>query len=161
MNIKASRLLIFIFMLLYGCSSPQSNNVSADKAALQKTKMAMGAAFARGDVAAIVALHHPDVVKYFGGDNVVTGRAALAKQLTAMFHVSKIELIKNQIESTEFNGNTAIETCIFAFRVTPVNGGKSSIARGRSMTVFAKYKDSPYGWVSLREMTQAAPANPH
>jgi len=25
------------------------------------------------------------------------------------------------------------------------------------MTVFVRYKDSPYGWVSIREMAQAAP----
>jgi hypothetical protein len=84
----------------------------------------------------------------------------LAKQLTDMFQASKMEYIQNQIESTVFNGDTVIETSIFAFKVTPVNGGKPSIARGRSMTVFAKYKDSPYGWVSLREMTQAAPDSP-
>ncbi len=155
---KTSRCLIFIVLTFCGCSSaPQSDNLAADKVALQKTKAAFTTAFAHSDVKAIVALHHPDIVKYFGGSNVVTGRAQLARQLTAMFRTSRMELIQNQVESTAFNGNTIIETCIFAFRATPVNGGKSSVGRGRSMTVFVRYKNSPYGWVSIREMAQAAP----
>lgn len=155
---KTSRYLILIFSVLCSCcSSPQSDNLLDDKAALEKTKAAFASAFARGDVKALVALHHPDIVKYFGGNNVVTGRGQLAKQLTAMFRTTKMELIKNQVESTAFNGSTIIETCIFAFKSTPVNGGKPSIGRGRAMTVFVKYKDSPYGWVSIREMAQAAP----
>ncbi|WPV00804.1 nuclear transport factor 2 family protein [Mucilaginibacter sp. cycad4] len=155
---KTSRYLIFIALIFCGCSSaPQNDNLAADKIALEKTKAAFVTAFAHSDVKALVALHHPDIVKYFGGSNVVTGRAELAKGLTAMFRTSKMELIQNQVESTAFNGNTIIETCIFAFRATPVNGGKSTIGRGRSMTVFVRYKDSPYGWVSIREMAQAAP----
>lgn len=150
-------LILIIFLFGACCSSPQNNNLAADKAALEKTKAAFADAFAHGDVNALVALHHPDIVKYFGGNNVVTGRAELAKGLTAMFRTAKIELIQNQVESTAFNGNTIIETCIFAFRSSPLNGGKPSIGRGRAMTVFVRYKDSPYGWVSIREMAQAAP----
>ncbi|MFC0513626.1 hypothetical protein ACFFGT_05420 [Mucilaginibacter angelicae] len=81
--------LIFIFLICCSCCSRQSNNLTADKAALEKTKAAIAAAFAGGDVKAIVALHHPDIVKYFGGSNVVTGRAQLADQLTAMFRTTK------------------------------------------------------------------------
>jgi ketosteroid isomerase-like protein len=157
-DMKTSCYFIFISLILSSCcSSTQSDNLAADKIALEKTKAAFADAFARGDVKALVALHHPDIVKYFGGNNVVTGRAELAKGLTAMFRTTKMELIQNQVESTAFNGSTIIETCIFAFRSTPRNGGKPSIGRGRSMTVFVRYKDSPYGWVSIREMAQAAP----
>jgi ketosteroid isomerase-like protein len=158
---KTSGYLIFIILIISGCSTtPQSDDLAADKATLEKTKAAFAAAFARSDVKTLVALHHPDIVKYFGGNNVVTSRAQLAQGLTAMFRTSKMELIQNKVESTAFNGNTIIETCIFAFRSTPVNGGKPSIGRGRAMTVFVKYKDSPYGWVSIREMAQAAPDEP-
>jgi len=157
-GMKTLRYFIFISLISGSCcSAPQSDNLAADKIALEKTKAAFAAAFAHGDVKALVALHHPDIVKYFGGNNVVTGRTQLAQQLTAMFRTTKMELIQNQVESTAFNGSTIIETCIFAFRATPINGGKPSIGRGRSMTVFVRYKDSPYGWVSIREMAQAAP----
>ena len=69
-----------------------------------------------GDVPAIVALHHPDVVKYFGGNNVVIGRAALEKGLTEMFRTSTLEFIDNKLESLIFVGETAIETSIFTIR---------------------------------------------
>lgn len=154
---KTSRCLILFFFIFCGCCTHQSDNLATDKIALEKTKAAFATAFAHGDVKTLVTLHHPDIVKYFGGNNVVTGRAELAKGLTAMFRTSKIELVQNKVESTIFNGNTIIETCIFAFRSTPINGGKPSIGRGRAMTVFVRYKDSPYGWVSMREMAQAAP----
>jgi ketosteroid isomerase-like protein len=141
--------------LLYRASAQEA---TADyRESLSKTKNAIGEAFARGDVQAIVALHHPDVVKYFGGSNVVTGRAGLTKQLTDAFKGSKLEFVENKIESTVFSGETVVETCIFGIRATPKGGGAPGYFRGRSMVVYVRYKDSPYGWVSLREMTQAAP----
>ncbi len=32
-----------------------------------------------------------------------------------------------------------------------------TISRGRAMVVYVRYKDSPTGWASIREMAQAAP----
>jgi len=128
-----------------------------DKIGLERTTKAIRDAFARGDVEAIVALHHPDVIKYFGGKNVVTGRAELRKGLIQTFRNVKMEFVANKIESTVFNGSTAIETSIFTFKVTPKGGGKPTISSGRSMVVYVKYKGSPTGWASIREMAQAAP----
>ncbi|RFM27026.1 YybH family protein [Deminuibacter soli] len=124
---------------------------------LDKAIIALTAAFAKGDAAAVARLHHPDVVKYFGGTNVVTGRAALEQQLTGWFSSSKVEFIENTIESTVFSGETAIQCSIFAIRNTPKNGGAPVIARGRSMVIYVKDASSPSGWLTLREMTQAAP----
>src|ERR1700742_749321 len=95
-----------------------------DKKGLERTTQAIRDAFARQDVEAIVALHHPDVIKYFGGKNVVTGRAELRKGLIATFKNVRMEFAGNKVESTVFNGSTAIETSIFTFRVIPKNGGK-------------------------------------
>jgi hypothetical protein len=72
-----------------------------------------------------------------------------------MFSYAKTEFIENKIESTVFNGDAVIETCIFAMRAIPKNGDSTRIYRGRSMVVYVRFKDSPTGWVSLREMTQA------
>lgn len=128
-----------------------------DKAALRRTTQAIRDAFARGDVNAIIALHHPNVIKYFGGKNVVTGRAELRKGLIQTFRNVRMEFAGNKIESTFFNGNTAIETSIFTFKVTPKAGGKTTVSSGRSMVVYVKYKGSPTGWALIREMAQAAP----
>lgn len=146
--------LMVIAFLAGGCAAHKADD---DKKSLEKTTAGIRDAFGRGDVPAIVALHHPDVIKYFGGDNVVKGRAALEKGLTEMFRTSTMEFIENRIESTLFNGETAIETSIFAINITPKNGGKPTVARGRAMVIYVRYKDSPTGWVSIREMAQAAP----
>ena len=152
--------LICALLLLFTCSvsfAQVDTPTAADKQGLERTTKAIRDAFARGDVDAIVALHHPDIVKYFGGKNVVTGRDELRKGLIQTFKNVKMEFVGNTIESTVFNGSTAIETSIFTFKVTPKDGGTPTISSGRSMVVYVKYKDSPTGWASIREMAQAAP----
>jgi len=94
----------------------QAQNVSGteeDRTSLKKATLAIRDAFAKGDAALVAKLHHPDIVKYFGGDNVVIGRAALEKGLRQWFQSSTVEFLENNIESTVFTGSTAIETCIF------------------------------------------------
>lgn len=149
---------VFALMLVLNTTIVNAQAPSQeDKRGLEHTTKAIRDAFARQDVDAIVALHHPDVIKYFGGKNVVTGRAELRKGLIATFKNTKMEFVSNVIESTVFNGSTAIETSIFTFKVTPKRGGKPTLSKGRSMVVYVKYKDSPTGWASIREMAQAAP----
>jgi hypothetical protein len=97
-------------------------------------------------------------LKYFGGNNVVTGRLELKKTLMDWFKNSRVEFIENKVESTVFSGETAIQTVIFAIRSSPKNGGTPVIARGRSMVIFIRDKSSSTGWLSLREITQDAPA---
>ncbi|MBC9929733.1 YybH family protein [Chitinophaga qingshengii] len=149
--------LLLMAILAFGCQ-PTDNMVSAaDKKALLKTTQAIRDGFARGDVPAILALHHPEVIKYFGGKNVVIGREAMKKGLTEMFAHSKMEFVDHELESLVFHDNTAVETSIFTIKVTHKNGAPPTLAHGRAMVVYVKYKDSPTGWASIREMAQEAP----
>jgi ketosteroid isomerase-like protein len=146
-----------VCLLLSRCTCPGPNGSLQDQESLKKTTKAIRDAFARGDVEGVLALHHPDVIKYFGGNNVTKGREAMRKGLVEMFENQKIEFSENTVESTFFNGGTAVETSIFEFKSTPKNGGPPSFARGRSMVTYIKYNDSPTGWASIREMAQGAP----
>ena len=128
-----------------------------DRASLLKTTAALRDAFALGDVDAIVALHDPAIVKYFGGSNVVLGIEKLKKGLRETFKNSKMEFIGNQVESTLFHGDTAVETSIFTIRVTFKDGRPATVSRGRAMVVYVRSASSPTGWASIREMAQAAP----
>lgn len=149
---------LFCFILLAGTVSAQTTHgTKADSLSLDKQCRALGDAFAKGDAHKVAQLHHPDIVKYFGKNNVVIGRAALEKGLAGWFKNTKVEFIENTIESTVFTGNIAAQTCIFAVKTTPKAGGKSEITRGRSMVIYVRDKSSPTGWLSLREMTQEAP----
>lgn len=157
MKKNLSFLLLATSLLFSRCTCPGSNGSARDRESLQKTTKAIRDAFARGDVEAVLALHHPDVIKYFGGNNVVKGRETMRAGLVQLFQNQKIEFSENTVESTLFNGETAVETSIFEFKSTPKNGGPASFARGRSMVTYIKYKDSPTGWASIREMAQSAP----
>jgi hypothetical protein len=91
------------------------------------------------------------------GNHPDSNRMQIRKGLIQTFSNSRFEFAENTVESTIFNGETAVETSIFSFKVTPRNGGPVSYARGRSLVVYVRYKDSPTGWASIREMAQAAP----
>lgn len=124
---------------------------------LEKATAAIRAAFEKGDAALVAQLHSPDVIKYFGGNNVVVGRDAVEKGAREWFQNSKVEFIENTVENTEFIGKIAIQTSIFAIKTTPKDGGKPSVGRGRSMVIYIQDKSSPTGWLTLREFVQEAP----
>jgi ketosteroid isomerase-like protein len=124
---------------------------------LAKATGAIRSAFEKGDAVLVAQLHSPDVIKYFGGINVVVGRAAIEKGAREWFQNSKVEFAENIIEDTKFVGNVAIQTSIFSIKTTPKGGGKSSLGRGRSMVIYVQDKDSPTGWLTLREFVQEAP----
>ena len=132
-------------------------SAQADRQSLERTTQAIRDAFGRGDVAAIVALHRPDVMKYFGGANVVLGREDLRRGLLKTFRNTKMEFVDHHLESLVFLGDTAVETSLFTIKTTPKAGGRSTLAHGRAMVVYVKSKESPTGWQSVREMAQAAP----
>ncbi|GLU57320.1 YybH family protein [Dyadobacter frigoris] len=148
----------FLFVLIEtNCAASHRNNSEQDQKALIKTTEAIRSAFARGDISTIALLHHPKVIKAFGGNNYVDGRDAMIKGLAETFKTTKLEFVENKIENTLFNGDTAVETSIFTIKVTPKNGSQISYSRGRAMVIYIRYKDSPTGWASIREMVQAAP----
>ena len=149
--------LICLILLTTDLHAQISNGTKEEMKSLGQHIAALNEAFAKGDAAAVARLHHPDVVKYFGGNNVVTGRDALQKGAESWFKNATVEFVENIVESTVFNGETAIQTSIFSIKNTPKNGGKAEISRGRSMVIYIRDKDSPTGWLSLREMAQAAP----
>jgi len=158
MSMTKGLIICISFLFLSGtCKSQTSAGSAEDQRTLGETREAIWKGFAKGDVTAVLALHHPDVVKYFGGKNIVKGHEGLKKQLTDLFNYANVEFIQNDIESTIFNGNTVVETSIYDIRLVPKNGDSTSVIHGRSMVAYIRYKDSPTGWASLREMTQEAP----
>jgi ketosteroid isomerase-like protein len=124
---------------------------------LEKATAAIRSAFAKGDAALVAQLHSPNVIKYFGGNNVIVGRDAVEKGAREWFQNSKVEFIENTVENTEFVGNVAIQTSIFSIKTTPKDGGEPSVGKGRSMVIYIQDKSSPTGWLTLREFVQEAP----
>jgi ketosteroid isomerase-like protein len=149
--------LAAILFLSANAFSQEITDTISLRQSLDKATAAIRKAFENGDAILVGQLHSPNVIKYFGGNNVVVGRDAVERQARDWFQSSKVEFIENTVENTVFVGNIAIQTVIFSIKTTPKNGGKSSIGRGRSMVIYIQDKTSPTGWLSLREIAQEAP----
>ncbi len=149
--------LAAILFLSANAFSQEITDTVALRQSLDKATAAIRKAFENGDAVLVGQLHSPNVIKYFGGNNVIVGRDAVEKGARDWFQSSKVEFIENTVENTVFVGNIAIQTVIFSIKTTPKNGGKSSIGRGRSMVIYIQDKNSPTGWLSLREIAQEAP----
>ena len=151
--------LSIIVLFSTNAYSQDVTDTVALKQSLERATAAIRDAFQKGDAALVAQLHSPDVIKYFGGNNVVVGRDAIEKGAREWFQGSKVEFIENTVEDTEFVGNIAIQTSIFSIKTTPKGGGDSSSGRGRSMVIYIQDQTSPTGWLTLREFVQEAPPN--
>lgn len=128
----------------------------ADLEAVSRTGAEITAAFARGGVPAIMAYHHPDVVKALSWDKVLYGRTAVESDLRAAFRASRLEFTDHRVESLVVRGDAAVEMTAFTILVTPRAGGAPFPFRGRAMVVYVRYAPSPTGWASIREVVQPA-----
>ncbi len=112
------------------------------------------AAFANGDVATIRALHHPNVYKALGYDNVQDGRDAVMSGIAGTLEQFALEFVENDVESVLVRGDVAIETTRFAIAGTPKAQGQPFVFRGRTMVTYVRDASSPSGWVTIREIIQ-------
>jgi ketosteroid isomerase-like protein len=127
---------------------------SDDQDALAATSQAIRAGFAKGDVAEIMKYHHPEVRKALSFQKVLVGRDAVAADLRNTLRQFRLEFVENQVESLLIEDNTAVEQTLFTIKGTPLGGGQPFLFHGRSMVVYVRYKDSPTGWASIRELIQ-------
>ena len=111
-------------------------------------------AFAENDIETITALHHPEVVKALGYNDVKTGRADVIKALEGTLKNFKLEFIENTVESIFINGDTAVEQTKFIIKGTPKTEGEPFLFKGRTQVTYIKDKNSPSGWVTVREIIQ-------
>jgi hypothetical protein len=51
-------------------------------------------------------------------------------------------------------GDAAVRIFHFAIRATPIAGGPPDSFKGRSMVVYTRSKESPTGWITIREVVQ-------
>lgn len=150
-------LTFFIAISLAATAANQSADPQADKAAINKTSEAVRAAFARGDIPAILSYHHPDVTKALAYDKYLVGRSALEADLRSTFEKYNLEFLQNDVELLSIHGNVATEQILFSVKGTPKKGGAPFLFKGRTMLVLVRYDKSPTGWATLREIVQPAP----
>lgn len=154
---RSKLLLLWIAFALIatGCfASEPGEGSQADRNALARTSIGIRNAFAQGDVDAIMAYHHPDVVKALGFHNYVVGREALRAGLAETLRANRVEFTEYKLENLLFNEDTAVEIATVTIKGTSKADGKSSLMSARAMVVYVRYKESPTGWASIREVIQ-------
>lgn len=132
------------------------SDLKKDQQMLKQTSEAIRDGFAKGDIEAIMSYHHPDVIKALSYTSYSTGREAVKADLLKTLGAYHLEFVKNNVESLLINGDTAIEQTLFGIKGTPKNGGEPFLVEGRATIVYIRYKDSPTGWATIREMIQPA-----
>src|ERR1700686_1657399 len=144
-------LIAFLAVVVFtsGCSGQKSVQSNIDRDALEMTSQGIRAAFATGDIAAIMAYHHPEVVKSLSYGNYLIGRDAVQKDIAATLQRVHLEWKENQVRSMLIQGDTAVELTDFVIQGTPRKQGEPFLFRGRAMVVYVRYKDSPSGWASI------------
>jgi ketosteroid isomerase-like protein len=151
-------LIAFLAVVVFtsGCSGHKSVQSNTDRDALEMTSQGIRAAFATGDIAAIMAFHHPEVVKSLSYGNYLVGHQAVQQDIAATLQRFNLEWKENQVRSIFIQGDTAIELTDFVIQGTPKKQGEPFLFRGRAMIVYVRYKNSPTGWASIREIIQPA-----
>lgn len=128
-----------------------------DRAAIEKTSEAVRAAFARGDIPAILSYHHPDVTKGLAYNRYLAGRSALEADLRSTFENYRLEFLQNDVEILSIHGDIATEQILFSVKGTPKKNAPPFLFKGRTMLILVRYNNSPTGWATLREIVQPAP----
>jgi ketosteroid isomerase-like protein len=147
---------LVVVAITSGCSRQVYVRSNTDQDALEKTSEAIRAAFASGDIATIMAFHHPQVVKALAYGNYLVGRDAVQKDIAATLQQFNLEWKQNRVRSIFIQGDTAVELTDFVIQGTPKKQGEPFLFRGRVMIVYVRYKNSPTGWATIREIIQPA-----
>ncbi|MEM9856751.1 MAG: nuclear transport factor 2 family protein [Bacteroidota bacterium] len=118
--------------------------------------MVIREAFGNENIEKLRSLHHPEVIKALGYKDLKTGREEVIKGLKDTMASFTLEFLENEVESILIQGNMATEQTRFSIKGTPKAGGESWIFRGRTVVTYVRYKDSPTGWATIREIIQPA-----
>jgi ketosteroid isomerase-like protein len=154
---KFLRSLPIVVLIAAACSASDTFVGSVqDRDSLEKTSESIRAAFARGDVAAIMRYHHPEVIKALASNKYLVGRDAVKADVAETLRRFHLEWVENRVETMFVQGDTAVELTAFAIKGTPMDGGQPFLFKGRAMVVYVRYQESPTGWASIREMIQPA-----
>lgn len=113
-------------------------------------------AFSEGDIEKIKSVHHPDVIKALGYNDIKNGRDEVMEGLAGTHDNYNLEFIENDVESILMQDNMAIEQTRFVIKGTPKEGGDLFLFNGRTMVTYIRYDKSPTGWATIREIIQPA-----
>ncbi len=144
--------LLFLFFV--------SHSVSAQHDTIEKEILDNGKeireAFSNGNLEKIKSLHHPDVIKALGYNDLKVGREEVMSGLKETLENYSLEFIENDVESILIRDSIVIEQTKFAIKGISKKEGTSFVFKGRTMVTYIRYSKSPTGWATIREIIQPA-----
>ncbi|XLS30095.1 nuclear transport factor 2 family protein [Flavobacteriaceae bacterium M23B6Z8] len=148
----------YILIFLFAFALPTNAYCQEDKIKeeILKHGETIRKAFATGDIDKIKLLHHPEVMKALGYNDLKMDREEVLKGLEETLANFELEFIKNEVENIFIQGNLAIEQTTFAIKGTPKGDGAPFVFKGRTMVTYIRYDKSPTGWATIREIIQPA-----
>ena len=161
MNFKLPYLCLFCLLFLFStcAQSPEEQETYPDEQ-IEAEILAHGQlirqAFADSDIEQIKALHHPEVLKALGYNDIKAGRAEVVEGIRQTLESFTLEFVENEVESILIQNDLAIEQTKFAIKGTPKAGGDGFRFEGRTMVTYLRYEKSPSGWDTIREIIQPA-----
>lgn len=111
-------------------------------------------AFSENNLSKIRQLHHPEVTKALGYDNMQKDREAVMEGLRGTLQAFQLDFVENEVESILIQGDVAIEQTRFVIKGTPRAEGAPFIFQGRTMVTYVRHAASPSGWATIREIIQ-------
>nr|WP_299339230.1 nuclear transport factor 2 family protein [Allomuricauda sp.] len=148
------RILALFFVVLIPLGAYSQNKDIKNE--ILKNGETIRKAFSDGDIDRIKSLHHPEVIKALGYNDLKIGRDEVMAGLKETLKNFTLEFIKNDVESILIEGNVAIEQTKFSIKGTPKSGGDPFVFSGRTMVTYIRYDESPTGWATIRELIQPA-----
>ncbi len=147
-----------VFVLIFTVTIPlglhaQNENAEAE---ILRNGETIRQAFSEGDIEKIKSLHHPEVIKALGYNDLKFGRDEVISALEETLKNFHLEFIENDVESIFMQEDLAIEQTRFSIKGTPKNGGEPFVFSGRTMVTYVRYDKSPTGWATIREIIQPA-----
>lgn len=156
MRIRPYSILILTLLFTFCLSTKTYSQHEKKKLEILKTGELIRQAFSKGDIETIKTFHHPEVIKALGYKNLLIGRDAVIDGLRGTLEGYNLEFVQNNVESILIQGDIAIEQTLFSIKGTPRKAGEPFVFSGRTMVTYIKYKKSPTGWATIREIIQPA-----
>lgn len=148
--------LLIVCFIISSCHKQQQEDEVSIRQQIIDNGLTIRNAFSDGDLEKLESLHHPDVIKALGYDNVKNGRKEVLEGLEETMKDYSLEFVKNELENMFIQDDLVIAQGIFAIRGTPKAQGDPFVFEGRTLVTYIRYSDSPSGWATIREIIQPA-----
>ena len=157
---RINRKVLYLLILMIGFTLFVSTQAHTQDRKVEREILKHGEAvreaFSEGNIEKITSLHHPEVVKALGYNNLLNGRDTVINDLTKTLENFDLTFIENDVENILIKQDVAIEQTRFSIRGTPKSDGEPFIFKGRTMVTYVRYDESPTGWATIREIIQPA-----